>query len=46
MEKAKLLLETESYSIAEVADQVGFEDRSYFSKVFKQFYGVSPSKSV
>lgn len=46
MEKAKLLLETENYSVAEVAEKVGFEDKSYFSKVFKQFFGVSPSNAT
>ena len=29
--------------IQQVARSVGFEDASYFSKCFKQYYGYSPS---
>jgi len=46
MEKAKLLLETEKFSVKEIAEKVGFEDKSYFSKVFKKYYGVSPSQAA
>ena len=44
MEKAKLLLETEKFSVKEIAEKVGFEDSSYFSRVYKKYFGVSPSK--
>lgn len=45
---SELLKSGEYSSIAEVAASVGFEDQLYFSKCFKQFYGVAPSayKSV
>jgi len=44
MEKAKLLLETEQFSVKEIAEKVGFEDSSYFSRVYKKYFGNSPSK--
>ncbi len=40
---AALLLKTGS-SILEIAIQCGFEDQSYFSKVFKKFLNVSPAR--
>lgn len=40
---AELLRSEEYHSIAAVAESVGFEDQLYFSKCFKQFYGVAPS---
>ncbi len=46
MEKARLLLETENFSIGEIAEKVGFEDKSYFARVFKQYFGHSPSKAA
>ena len=44
LNKAKLLLESGQYTIAEVADEVGFSDAKYFSSCFKRAFGVSPSK--
>ena len=44
LEKAKALLESGEYTIAEVADEVGFSDAKYFSSCFKRAFGVSPSK--
>ena len=32
------------YSIAEIAAHVGFEDVSYFSRVFRQYTGYSPTQ--
>ncbi len=40
---AKFLRET-NMSIREVIIAVGYENESFFRKVFKNFYGVSPSK--
>lgn len=37
------LFETHSLSVAEAANSVGFTDPLYFSRVFKQIKGVSPS---
>ena len=42
IEKSKLLLKDESISIADVANLVGFEGQSYFTKIFKSVTGVSP----
>ena len=39
---ALLLLEDESVSIADIAVRVGFNSASYFTKCFKQVYGVLP----
>ena len=42
-EKASLmLLESDMLSIKEIADQVGYDDVYYFSKLFKKYYGSSP----
>ena len=38
------LLKTTSVSITEIAAQVGFEDSSYFGRVFQQHVGSSPKK--
>ena len=42
LERAAQLLRTTSYSINEIADLVGFSYASYFSKCFKDKYGVLP----
>lgn len=42
--KALLLLQSSDYSISEVAEQVGFSNQNYFSKVFKGITGNSPMK--
>ena len=39
---AKELLVTNRYSIKQIAEMSGFEDASYFSKVFKKRTGFSP----
>ncbi|MDR1899776.1 MAG: helix-turn-helix domain-containing protein [Treponema sp.] len=41
--KAASLLEQEDASVKEVAFQLGFEDQYYFSRLFKNKTGVSPS---
>ena len=40
---SKELLRREDYSIAKVAELVGFEDNLYFSRIFKKRTGYSPS---
>jgi AraC-like DNA-binding protein/ligand-binding sensor protein len=40
---AKLLLETD-LSLSEIAGSCGFEDQSWFSKIFKSYTGSSPGK--
>ena len=42
MEQAKELLLTESLSVSEVAELVGYKDPLYFSRVFKKATGTSP----
>lgn len=44
LKKAKYLLNNESYSIAEVTYLVGFSTPNYFSTVFKNKYGCTPSE--
>ncbi len=44
IEHAKSLLETRSLTVTEVAARCGFSDVYYFSKIFKQICGISPSK--
>lgn len=44
IEKAKLLLSDKNISLLDVANRVGFEDQSYFTKVFKSVVGLSPKK--
>nr|WP_294493610.1 response regulator [uncultured Anaerosporobacter sp.] len=40
--KAKLMMASGNYKIYEIADQLGFENAFYFSKVFKKVEGCSP----
>ena len=43
LNKAKKMLADDSMSVNEVSDACGFYDASYFSRVFKKEFGVSPS---
>ena len=43
LRKAKELLETTEMTIGEVAFQVGFVDKSHFTRVFKKQFGFNPS---
>ncbi|MFE5318437.1 response regulator [Paenibacillus sp. NPDC056579] len=43
LSKAKQLLSENKLSIWEVSQHVGYKDYNYFSKVFKKWYGVTPS---
>lgn len=42
MEKARDLMENSTKTISEIAEITGFESLSYFSKMFKKKYGISP----
>jgi two-component system response regulator YesN len=44
IEKAKLLLCDSQVKLIEVANLVGFDDQSYFTKVFKSIVGTSPKR--
>lgn len=43
VEKAKELLEENAWLISEIAEEVGIPDYNYFTKVFKEESGVTPS---
>lgn len=42
IEESKILLQNTDFSIIDIAIAVGFEDQSYFSKVFKKYTGTTP----
>ena len=44
MQRATELLKDDTQTIAQVAYQVGIDDPYYFSKLFKSYYGISPSQ--
>lgn len=44
LDQARNLLEKSKLTIAEIADELGIRSNSYFSKIFKERYGVTPSK--
>jgi YesN/AraC family two-component response regulator len=44
IEESKKLLRNERINLADIAGMVGYEDQSYFSKVFKKLTGMSPLK--
>lgn len=41
---AKQKLETSQQNITEIALNMGYQSNSYFTKVFKQYYGVTPKQ--
>ena len=43
LKKAKQLLKTKQFTINEVCYQVGYSDRKYFSKLFKERFGNPPT---
>ena len=43
MQEAAALLKSQRYTVAEVADMMGFADPKYFTDTFKKFYGVPPN---
>ena len=44
IEESKRLLANTDYSIIDIAISTGFEDQSYFSKVFKKYTGLTPKQ--
>ena len=44
MEKARQLLVETDLSVSEVSYKIGVEDSSYFNRLFKNSYGMSPSQ--
>ena len=44
IEESKRLLSNTNYSVIDIAIATGFEDQSYFSKVFKKYTGFTPKQ--
>lgn len=44
VDKAKMMIQFSNKTINEIANELGFSNIQYFSKTFKQYTGVSPSK--
>ncbi len=44
IEESKRMLKTTNYSLLEIALATGFEDQSYFTKVFKKYTGTTPKQ--
>lgn len=44
LQRAKELIGTGNSKLSDVADQVGYNDASYFSKAFKKHFGITPSE--
>ncbi|WP_148410688.1 helix-turn-helix transcriptional regulator [Murimonas intestini] len=44
MQQAKMLLESSGLSCSEIAAQTGYSSASYFSKLFKKHFGMSPQE--
>lgn len=43
MRHAMELLESSSLSISKIAENCGYENSAYFTKIFKMYHGISPS---
>lgn len=41
---ADILLQERTLSVADIAHSIGFDDENYFSRCYKKYRGVSPSK--
>lgn len=44
LKSAAVLLTTTNYSIANIAEQIGYNDYNYFSNQFTKLYGISPNR--
>ena len=43
MEQELLLLEDKNNSVSDIAIEMGFDEPSYFNKLFIRFFGLSPT---
>ncbi|MDA3129432.1 helix-turn-helix domain-containing protein [Aliibacillus thermotolerans] len=43
IEKATELIKTTDLFISDIAEQVGYQDPYYFSRLYKKYTGISPS---
>ncbi|HYQ57849.1 MAG TPA: helix-turn-helix transcriptional regulator, partial [Draconibacterium sp.] len=46
LKKSVVLIKTGDLSISEIAFKAGFNDPKYFSRIFKKFYGSTPSSFI
>jgi signal transduction histidine kinase/DNA-binding response OmpR family regulator/Tfp pilus assembly protein PilF len=46
LKRAKRLLESRAGNVSEIAYEVGFNNLSYFSKCYKEEFGISPNESA
>lgn len=46
LKRAKQFIENQNYSVSEACYKVGYSDRKYFSKLFKQKFGKNPSHFI
>ena len=44
IERSKQLLLQDTLNLADISNMVGYEDQSYFSKVFKRVVGITPGR--
>ena len=44
MATAVKMLQVGKYTIEEIADKLGYHERSYFEKIFKQYCGITPAE--
>ena len=44
LRKAAVMLLNQADSVSQISFAVGYEDHSYFSKIFKKYFGVPPSE--
>lgn len=42
LEKAQMLLQNNEYRVRDVVSAIGLESNSYFSKIYKERYGITP----
>lgn len=42
LEKAQVLLQSKEYNVGDVMTAIGLESSSYFSKIYKERYGITP----
>ncbi|MNL89168.1 HTH-type transcriptional activator Btr [compost metagenome] len=44
MDKAKELLSDPALKIQDISERLGYKDKNYFSKAFRNYYDCSPSE--
>lgn len=44
LDKAKELLRTTTFKVQDISEKVGFQDVTHFSRIFKNYVGVSPKE--